>query len=105
EPGWAEGVFGAQPARREDHEVQVRSARCVAGRSEYGEDRGIGMVETDRPDRVEATQVVTIRNVVAVPGDDIQRRVADGSAPQRALELGDQLEVAFEVFIGRDRRF
>ncbi|MNN40485.1 hypothetical protein D3C81_1545620 [compost metagenome] len=56
------------------------------------------MVVADRADGVEAAQVVAVRRVVAVPGDHVQRRVVDRGTPQAAIELGDQLEIAVDVF-------
>src|SRR5258708_9471122 len=41
---------------------------------------------------VEAAQVVLVGRVVAVPGDDVERRVIHLRRPEVALELGDQIE-------------
>jgi len=62
------------------------------------------MVEADRADRVEAAQVVLVWRVVAVPADDVQRRVIDARRPQSALELRDQFEIAVDILERRDRR-
>ncbi|MCW0448988.1 hypothetical protein NB706_001822 [Xanthomonas sacchari] len=104
EPRRPEGVLRHQPARRENREIHVGGAGRVAGRGQHGEDAGIGMVETDRADGIEAAQVVFVRGVVAVPGDHVQRRMPDRRAPQMALELGDQCELAFVFLVGGDRR-
>src|SRR4249919_647416 len=71
---------------------------------QYQEDRRIGMVEADRADRVEVAQVVLVRRVVAVPPDDVERRMADRRTPQVALELGNQFELAFRFLVRRVRR-
>lgn len=71
-PGWAEGMFGDHPAGREDGEVAVGSSRNGGRRSEDREDGGIGMVERDRVDAVEASQVVLIRRIIAVPSNDVE---------------------------------
>ena len=80
------------------------TAGRVARRLQHEEDRRIGMVEADRADRVEAREVVLVRRVVAVPRDDVERRVVDRGRPQVALELGHQLELAFAVLEPRVRR-
>ena len=83
EPGRAERVLGHHPARREDHEVGVGPARHVARAGQHGEDRRIGMVEADRADRVEAREIVATRREIAVPGDDVERRMVERRRPQR----------------------
>ena len=103
-PGWPERVLRHQPARRKDHEVEVGRAGRVARRGQYGEDRRVGMIEADRADRIERAQVVLVRDMVAMPRHDIQRRVADAGVPEMALELGDEFEVAVDVLEGRMRR-
>lgn len=50
------------------------------------------MVEADGVDAVEAGQVVLAGSVVAVPGDDVERRVVEVGDPEIAEELGDDLE-------------
>src|SRR5208282_5812501 len=52
-PRRAEGVLADQPARREDHEVDVGQAGQLAGRGEHGEDGRVGVVEADRADHHE----------------------------------------------------
>ncbi|KAG0773075.1 hypothetical protein G6F22_015190 [Rhizopus arrhizus] len=103
EPRRAERVLCHQPARREDREVHVAGARCVAGRMQHQEDRRVRVVVTDRADGVEAAQIVAVRRVVAVPGHHVQRRMVDRCAPQAAFELGDQLEVTVHVLECRMR--
>ena len=58
-------------------------ARRVARRLQHEEDRRIRMVVADRADRVEAREVVLVRHVVAVPRDDVERRVVDARADHR----------------------
>ena len=94
EPGWAEGVLGDDPARREDGEVDVGGAGNLAGRGEDGVDRRVGVVEADGVDAVEAGEIVFAGGVVAVPGDDVERRVVEVGGPEVAQELGDDLEGA-----------
>ncbi|CUI67301.1 Uncharacterised protein [Achromobacter xylosoxidans] len=104
EPGRTEGVFHCQDARREDGEVHVGRARGIGRGGQHREDRRVRMVVADRADGVEVAQVVLVRRVRAVPGDHVQRRMADRGAPEAAGELGDQFEVAFHVFVPGHRR-
>src|ERR1043165_4672835 len=48
------------------------------------------MIEAHRADGHEAREVVFVRHVVAVPGDDVERRMREPRFPQPALELRDQ---------------
>ena len=73
-------------------------------RLQHQEDRGVGVIEADRPDRVEALEVVLVRRMIAVPGHDVERRVVDRGPPQVACELRDELEVALPVLVPRDGR-
>ena len=52
----------------------------LGGRGQHGEDRRVGMVEADRAHRVEAREIVFVRRVIAVPGDDVERRVVESVA-------------------------
>ena len=63
------------------------------------------MVERDRADGVEPAQIVSVRRVVAVPGDDVERRVIDLARPEISAKFRDQLHRAFAVFVPGDRRF
>ena len=62
------------------------------------------MVIADRTDGVEAAQIVFVRRIVAMPADHVQRRMIDACRPKMALEFRDQFEIAFDVFVSRDRR-
>ena len=104
EPRRPEGVLRHQPARREDDEIHVAHALAVAGRMQHQEDRRIGMVVADRTDGVETAKIVLAGRVVAVPGDDVQRRMTDVGAPQMPLEFRHQFEIAFAILESRDRR-
>ncbi len=79
-------------------------ARRVARRLQDEEDRRVGMVVADRADRVEAREIVLVRRVVAVPCDDVERRMVDRRRPQVALELGRELEAALAILVPRMRR-
>ncbi len=92
EPGRAEGVFSHDPAWGEDGEVDVGGAGNLAGRGEDGVDGGVGVVEADGVDAVEAGEVVLEGRVVAVPGDDVEGGVLEVGRPEIALEFGDDLE-------------
>ena len=60
------------------------------------------MVEADGVDGVEAGHVVLVGRVVAVPGDDVERASDCSARPELAEELGDDFEVAVDVFVGGD---
>jgi len=81
EPGRPEGVFGDDPARREDGEVDVGRAGDLAGRGEDGVDGWVGVVEADGVDAVEAGEVVLAGGVVAVPCDDVERGMVEVGSP------------------------
>ena len=73
-PGRAKRILRHQPAVAEDHEIDVRRAGRLARRGQHGEDAGVGVIVKDRADGREASQVVFVGRVVAVPGHDVQRR-------------------------------
>src|SRR5579863_9353107 len=75
EPGGTEGVLRHQPAGREDHEVHVGGARRIAGRGQHCEDGWVWVIVADGADGIEAPEVVLVGRVVAVPADDVERRV------------------------------
>ena len=104
EPRRAEGVFHRQDAWRKYHEVDRINAGCVALRLQYQKNRWIGMVETDRTNRIEAAQIVFVGRVIAVPSDHIERRMIDCRRPQVAGEFRDQFEAALAIFIPGHRR-
>ena len=56
---------------------------------QHEENRGIGMVVADGADGVEATQIVFVRRVVAVPCDDIERLMIHLGGPEISTELCD----------------
>ena len=103
DPRRAEGVLGHHPARRENDEIQVRRAGHFRRRGQDGEYRRVRMVEADRPDGVEVRQIILVGRMVAVPGDDVERRMIDVGGPQVAGVFANELEGAVGVFIGRDR--
>ena len=76
----------------------VSEARCSTVKID-----GSGWSKLIEPIVLKRAQVVLVRRVVAVPGDHVQRRVADARRPQGALELGQQLEVAFAILERRHR--
>ncbi|CAM2144933.1 hypothetical protein PT2222_160209 [Paraburkholderia tropica] len=103
-PGRTEGVLGREPARRKDHEVDRVDARRVSRRVQHEEDRWIRMVEADRADRIEVAQIIFVRRVIAVPGHHVERRMADVGAPELTVELGDEFELSFKIFVRGVRR-
>ncbi|MNZ88865.1 hypothetical protein D3C78_1077670 [compost metagenome] len=103
EPRRTEGVLGHHPAWREDHEVEVGQAMNAGGRRQNGEDRWVRMVEAHGADGVETTQVVFVRDVVTVPGHDVERRMVQLAPPQFTEEFLYQGGRLPEIFVVRDR--
>src|SRR5580704_15736030 len=69
-------MFGNLPALRKDHEIDVRGAGLAGWRGENREDRRVRVIEQNCADRREGPQVVFVGHVIAVPGDDVERRMA-----------------------------
>src|SRR3954469_21703564 len=61
------------------------------------------MIERDRADRVETAQVVTIRSVVPMPRDDVQRRMIGLASPKVSAEFCDDLAFLVAVLVPRNR--
>ena len=101
EPGWPEGVLGNHPARGEEDEIYVCGSGDLAWGGEDGEDAGVGVIEAYGVDGVEAGEVVLVWSVVAVPGDDVERRVVEVGCPEVSEEFCYDLEVCVvAVFVG-----
>src|SRR5205823_7558382 len=79
-------------------------ARRVGHRLQHQEDRWVRMIVADRADRVEAAQIIFVRRAIAVPRDDVERRMTDFGTPQIAHELRDELKRAAAVFVRRSGR-
>ena len=62
------------------------------------------MIEAHRADDDEAREIVFVGREIAVPGDDIERRMVHLRRPQIALEFGDQAARRRGVLVSRDRR-
>jgi hypothetical protein len=101
-PGRAEGMLGHQPALAEEHEVDVGGARQARGRGQHGEDRRVGVVEEDRADGGIGAQIVLPGRVVAVPGDDVERRVRDLGDVELAAPLDGDARGGVAVLERRD---
>ena len=99
-PGRPEGVLGHQPAVAEHDEVDVGGARRLRRRGQHGEDRRVGMVVEDRPHGRVAAQIVLVGRVVAVPGDDIERRVRELGDPERPAPLDVHARGRVAVLVG-----
>src|SRR3546814_3094724 len=56
----------------------------------FRSDRGIGMVEAHRVHRAEALEVVLVGRVIAVPGDHVERRLAEFADMEAAAPLHRQ---------------
>ena len=75
------------PAVAEEDEVDVGGADRSRGCGQDGEDRRIRVVEENRADRRERFQVVLAGSVVAVPGDHVERGLADLALVKAAANL------------------
>ncbi len=89
-PRRPEGVFRHQPARREDDEIDVGCAFLATRRGQHGEDRRIGMVEQDRTDGRKRRQIIFVGRVVAVPRNNVERRMAKFGDMELAAPFDDQ---------------
>ena len=101
-PRRPERVLADEPARREDDEIDCCGARHVGRRGEHAVDRRIGMIEAHGADHHEAGEIVFVRREIAVPGDDVERRVIHLRRPQIALEFGDHGARRLGVLVSRD---
>lgn len=98
-PRRTEGVFGDQPAGREDDKVGDGSANVVRGTGQNSEDGGVGVVERDGSNNVESAQVVLERVIVAVPGDNVEGSVILARREERVVKLAEQLPFGGLLFI------
>src|SRR3546814_12448249 len=73
--------------------------------SDLREDTGIGMVETDRPNGVESAEIIFVWNEIAMPGDNVQRRMIQRHCPEQPLKLLHDLRRFVAVLIPCLRRF
>lgn len=62
------------------------------------------MVKRNRIDDHEFIKVVLERDVISVPGDDIERAVTLSCGKQLALILADDRVIGFKILVARDRR-
>src|SRR5882724_11493351 len=62
------------------------------------------MIERDRADRIKSSQIVSIGGVVAVPRNDVERRMIDLARPEVTAKLCNELVRAILVLVPRDRR-
>src|SRR5258708_21491119 len=60
------------------------------------------MVEAHRVNAIEIRQIVLVGHVVAMPRNNIQRRMIDRSRPEFSLELGHNPVIAFAILKRRD---
>ena len=61
------------------------------------------MIEQQRADRREGSQIVFVGGVVAVPGDDVERRMADLGDMELAAPFHEHPARRFLLLIGRGR--
>src|SRR3546814_20863721 len=63
------------------------------------------MVETDRPNGVESAEIIFVWNEIAMPGDNVQRRMIQRHCPEQPLKLLHDLRRFVAVLIPCLRRF
>jgi hypothetical protein len=87
-PRRTERIFGDEPPGWEDDKVGNGSSRVsIARRREHREDRGVRMVEGDAADGVEATKVILVGVIEAVPGNNVERGVVLASCKESTGEF------------------
>src|SRR5689334_23540979 len=67
-------------------------------RGQHGEDRGIGMVVGDGADRRERAQIVFVGRIIAVPGDDVDRR-----SEEHTSELQSQFHLVCRLLLEKKK--
>jgi hypothetical protein len=73
--GGPEGVLLDQPARWKDNEITKCLPWVICLRCQHSKDRGVWVVEGDRSNSIELSEVVLVRCVVSMPSYNIERRV------------------------------
>lgn len=96
-PRWTESVFLYEPAGRENDKVGNGRAFMIRRSSKDSENGRIGVIKRDRTNSVEATQIILVRVVVAMPGDDIEWGVILSGREKRVVELAVQSVFLFLV--------
>lgn len=94
-----ESILADKPPWRENHEINHSLARIIGLTRKHGKDAWVGMIVADSTDRVELLEVVLVRNVVALPGHNIERRVILLIDEMLTTILADDLPLALRVRI------
>lgn len=94
-PRGTKRVLGHEPAGREDDKVSNGGSDMVRWSSEDGKYGWIRVVEGDGSDGVEAAEVVLVRVVVTVPGDDVEGSVVLSGRKEGVVEFAQDA-----VFLG-----
>src|SRR5262249_26168538 len=100
----AEGVFRDEPSVWENHEVDIGGAGRLRRRGEHREDRWVGMIKQDRTDGGVLAEIVFVRRIVPVPGNDVEWGIFERSDPQIASPLHEQLAAAVLFLVSRNGR-
>ena len=61
------------------------------------------MIEQDRPDRRKLPKIILAGRVIAVPGDDVERRLADLGDVKTPTPFHDERARRRAIFEGRNR--
>lgn len=81
------------PPGREDEKVCEWSTRLAAFRGENAEDGRVDMILADGTYVDEVCEIILVRNVVPVPGDDVERAMRLGGLPELTKQLGNTLDL------------
>jgi hypothetical protein len=84
-------VRGNIPSRTEDQEVCKRRSWIARRSRHYAEDGRINVIDRNRTNIDKLRQVILVRDIVAVPRYDIERRVFLLADEELAAQLVDDL--------------
>ena len=104
-PRRAKGIFRHGPAFTEQHEVDICGAFDAGRGGEDGENRRVRVIKQNSPNRAIGGEIVFHRAIVAVPGDHIQRAVADVGFVKLATPFDGDGGRNLAVFKGGDGGF
>lgn len=96
-------MFGDEPALGKDHEIDVRGASLARRRCQDRKNGRVGVIEQNGSNRRESAKVIFVGRVIAMPRDDVERRMADLSDMEAAAPFYRQAASCFLLLVGRHR--
>mmetsp|Transcript_41923 Transcript_41923/g.64167 ORF Transcript_41923/g.64167 Transcript_41923/m.64167 type:complete len:311 (-) Transcript_41923:207-1139(-) len=103
-PRRPKGILSNQPSRREDHEIADGLPRLISLAGQHSENRRVGMIVTNGADCVVQVQVILVRAVVSVPGNDIEGRVVLLILEELASILALDIPCVVSILVPGSRR-